>query len=312
MQKFQAQASGSGFVIAREGSTGYVVTNAHVVNPPEEASVSKITVVFKNGDRVTGNVYSVNLARDLALLKITGYDKLPPQLTLADSDKLEAGQWSIAIGEPFELRQSVSLGIVSGFHRAESVGNEGGSQQEFNDLLQTSAPINPGNSGGPLVDTDGEVIGVNQIVASPQAGAQGIGFAIPSNTVRAIVAELEKTPGTHQGTNSGFIGVVLSPLNPSIRAQLNNYVGPGVLINQVNPNTPAEKAGLNPGDVIQAVNGKTAADVRQVVDAIKAVKPGQSISLSVWSNGVRKFVSVQVEERPAMYGVEQPNPTESP
>ncbi|MGH7757279.1 MAG: S1C family serine protease, partial [Vulcanimicrobiaceae bacterium] len=218
VQHFQARASGSGFVFERSGSTGYIVTNAHVVNPPERGKVSKIVVVFKNGDKVPGTVYAVNLARDLALLKVDNYAKLPPPLQLGDSNALNAGQWAIAIGEPFELKQSVSVGVVSGFHRDETIGNDSGGEQQFSDLLQTSAPINPGNSGGPLVDVDGKVIGVNQSVASPQGGAQGIGFAIPSNTVKQIVDQLEKNPGTHQGTNAGFVGIGLAELTPNLRA----------------------------------------------------------------------------------------------
>ena len=138
----------------------------------------------------------MNIGADVALVKVDNYQKLPPPVEIADSSKLQAGQWAIAIGEPWQLQQSVALGVVSGFNRDETIGTENGTAQEFKGLLQISTPINPGNSGGPLIDIDGRLIGVNQSTANPQAGAQGIGFAIPSNTVREQSPLLEKNPGT--------------------------------------------------------------------------------------------------------------------
>ena len=186
VQRFHAQASGSGFVYSRNG---LIVTNAHVVPP----GTSDVEVVFANGERQKAKVYSRNPAADLALVKVSNYAKLPAPIELGDSDKLAAGQWAIAIGEPFELKQSVSVGVVSGFNRDETIGGEGEAARQFKGLLQTSAPINPGNSGGPLVDVDGRLIGVNQSTANPQAGAQGIGFAIPVNIMKQQVTLLEKT-----------------------------------------------------------------------------------------------------------------------
>ena len=214
VRRFQARASGSGFIVERNGDSALIVTNAHVVKPPGAGQVSKIEVLFQNGDRIPGHVYSANVGADLALVKIDNYGKVPPPVEIANSDKLQPGQWAIAIGEPFELKQTVTVGVVSGFNRDETIGSESGGAMEFKGLLQTSAPINPGNSGGPLVDVEGRLIGVNQSTASPQAGAQGIGFAIPSNTVRSQVALLEKNPGTHQGTNVGYIGAALVTVTP--------------------------------------------------------------------------------------------------
>ena len=187
-QRFQERASGSGFVYR---SDGLILTNNHVV----PKGVSKITVVFANGDHVPGHVYSSNPAVDLALVKVDNYAKLPPPVEFGDSSKLNAGQWAIAVGEPFELKQSVSVGVVSGFNRDEPIQDESGKSHLFRGMLQTSAPINPGNSGGPLVDDQGRLIGVNQSTANPQAGAQGIGFAIPSNLVRETAANLETNQG---------------------------------------------------------------------------------------------------------------------
>jgi serine protease Do len=302
IQRFKARASGSGFVWSRDG---LIVTNAHVVHPPNGSNVSKIEVLFQNGDRVPAHVYSANIGADLALIKVDGYAKMPPPIEVADSNKLQAGQWAIAIGEPFELKQTVTVGVVSGFNRDETIGSESGGSQEFKGLLQTSAPINPGNSGGPLVDVEGRLIGVNQSTANPQAGAQGIGFAIPSNTVKEQVALLEKNPGTHQGTNMGYIGASLATVNPNLRVQL-NYQGNGVAVMQVVSGSPADAAGLQPGDVIQKIDGKDIASADDLTKAIRATKPGQTVNLQVWSGGLKKLVSVKTAERPADIGAVLP------
>jgi serine protease Do len=302
IQRFKARASGSGFVWSRDG---LIVTNAHVVHPPNGSNVSKIEVLFQNGDRVPAHVYSANIGADLALVKVDGYAKMPPPIEVADSNKLQAGQWAIAIGEPFELKQTVTVGVVSGFNRDETIGSESGGSQEFKGLLQTSAPINPGNSGGPLVDVEGRLIGVNQSTANPQAGAQGIGFAIPSNTVKEQVALLEKNPGTHQGTNMGYIGASLATVNPNLRVQL-NYQGNGVAVMQVVSGSPADAAGLQPGDVIQKIDGKDIASADDLTKAIRATKPGQTVNLQVWSGGLKKLVSIKTAERPADIGAVLP------
>ncbi len=302
VQRYRARASGSGFVYRRNGDgSGLIVTNAHVVRPPTNGTVSAIQVVFRNGQRVTGHVYSDSIGADLALVKVDGVKDMPPPVELADSSKLEAGQFAIAIGEPFELKESVSLGVVSGFNREEPIGEDGGGGViDFKGLLQTSAPINPGNSGGPLIDEDGRLIGVNQSTANPQS-AQGIGFAIPSNTVREQVAMLEKNPGTHQGTNQGFIGVALATVTPALSVQL-NYHGKGVAVTQVVSGSAADQAGLQPGDVVVRANGQDITTDAQLRKIIEGVKPGQTVNLEVWSSGIKKLVSVKVVERPADVG----------
>ena len=306
VQHFKARASGSGFIYSRSGDSATIVTNAHVVRPPNGGAVSAIQVVFQNGDRVPGTVYASNVGADLALIKVDNYAKIPPPVEIAESSKLQAGQWAIAIGEPFELKQSVSVGVVSGFNRDETIGSDsGGGPIEFKGLLQTSAPINPGNSGGPLIDVNGRLIGVNQSTANPQAGAQGIGFAIPADTVKQQIADLLKNPGTHQGTNVGYIGAMLATVTPDIGVQL-SYRGKGVAVAQVVSGSPADQAGLQPGDVIQRVNGSDVTTNDEVVKAIRATKPGSTIAFSVWSAGVKKLINVKVEERPAEAGFAPP------
>jgi S1-C subfamily serine protease len=289
-------------------SDGYIVTNAHVVNPPSGGKITNLQVVFANGDRKPARVIGVNVGTDLAVIKVDGYSKLPPPLQLADSDKLEQGQWAIAIGEPYELKQSVTLGIVSAFQREEQVQAEGGGGvYDFKGLLQTSAPINPGNSGGPLIDIDGQVIGVNQLTNSQ---AQGIGFAIPSNSVRTIIPELIKNPGVHQGTGTGFAGMQMAPMTSGLKNQIGYNGQGGVAVIQVVPGTPADKAGLQPGDVILSADGKSYNDPTSLSKYIGTKKPGDVLRLNVWSQGVKKFVAVTLEERPAEYG--QPVPQQTP
>jgi serine protease Do len=304
-QRFQERASGSGFVYR---SNGLILTNNHVV----PKGVSKITVVFANGDHVPGHVFSSNPSVDLALVKVDNYAKLPPPVEFGDSTKLNAGQWAIAVGEPFELKQSVSVGVVSGFNRDEPIQDEQGQAHLFRGMLQTSAPINPGNSGGPLVDDQGRLIGVNQSTANPQAGAQGIGFAIPANLVRQTAADLEKSEGKTinaggTGTGVGYLGVALQPLDNNVRAQINypQANGGGAVVAQIPPNGPAAKTELAPGDVIQKINDKDVTAPADVINAVKGMKPGQSVRLQVWSAGTKKLVILTLGEQPAEIYLQQ-------
>jgi serine protease Do len=302
VQPYHGEASGSGFVIDDKGD---IVTNAHVLQPPTGGKVAKLTVVFANGDRVPAHIVAYNVAADVGILKVDNYSKLPPPLELADSSKLEQGQWAIAIGEPLQLQQTVTVGVVSGFDRQEPIGTENGAEIDFKGLLQTSAPINAGNSGGPLIDIDGQVIGMNQSTVK-SAYAQGIGFAIPSNTVRNVVASLEKNPGVHQGTDTGFLGIYMSDLTPGVKNQIGYQGNGGIAVEQVFSGSPADQAGIQPGDVILEVDGKQFNSVKDLHDYITSKKPGDTIRLNVWSQGVKKFVAIKLVEAPAA----QPAPQE--
>jgi serine protease Do len=295
VQQYHGEASGSGFVIDTNGD---IVTNAHVLQPPTGGKLTKLTVVFANGDRVPAHIVAYNVAADVGILKVDGYSKLPPPLELADSTKLEQGQWAIAIGEPLQLQQTVTVGVVSGFNRSEPIPTENGSEIDFKGLLQTSAPINPGNSGGPLVDIDGQVIGMSQSTVK-SAYAQGIGFAIPSNTVRSVVASLEKNPGAHQGTDTGFLGIYMSDLTPGVKNQIGYNGTNGIAVQQVFSGSPADQAGIQPGDVILQADGKQFGSVKDLHDYISSKKPGDTIRLNVWSQGVKKFVAIKLGETPA-------------
>jgi S1-C subfamily serine protease len=173
-------------------------------------------------------------------------------------------------------------------------------------MLQTSAPINPGNSGGPLVDDQGRLIGVNQSTANPQAGAQGIGFAIPSNLVRTTAADLVANQGktidaNGTGTGVGYLGVALQALDNNVRAQINypTSAGNGVVVAQIPPNGPAAKSDLSPGDVIQTINDKPVTKPDDIISVVKGMKPGQTVKLQVWSAGTKKLVILTLGEQPA-------------
>ncbi|BDE05461.1 peptidase S1 [Vulcanimicrobium alpinum] len=306
-QRVRQRASGSGFVYSKDG---LILTNAHVV----PNGTSQITVVFNNGDKVKGHVFSSNPGVDLALVKVDGYAKLPPPLEFVDTSKVSAGQWAIAIGEPLELQHSVAVGVVSGFNRDEPIQGEDQQLRIFKGLLQTSAPINPGNSGGPLIDYEGRVIGVNQSTANPSS-AQGIGFAIPSTTVMQTAATLAKNPGktldaNGTGTGKAFLGVQVVTIDNNVRTQLGGYRDPGgVAIGSVVDGTAAAQAGLEPGDVIQAVNGKSVNTAPEFTSTISSMKPGTKVTLRVWSSGVKKNVDVTLGEQPvANYLQQQQSP----
>jgi serine protease Do len=311
-QRVQERASGSGFVYSKDG---LIITNAHVV----PKGTTSITVVFSNGDRVKGHLFASNPAIDLALVKVDNYAKLPPPAEFADSSKVEAGQWAIAIGEPLALQRSVSVGVVSGFNRDEPIQDPDSNQTRlFKGLLQTSAPINPGNSGGPLVDYNGRIIGVNQSTASPQAGAQGIGFAIPASTVVQTASVLAKNPGkvldaNGTGTGKGFLGVAPVDITNNVRTQLGGYRDQGgVAIANVVSGTPADNAGIEPGDVIQAINGKPVNSAKDFSQQISAMKPGTQVTLRVWSQGVKKNVTATLGELPVQQYLQNQDQNQSP
>lgn len=293
LQNVQEQASGSGFVYDRGG---LIVTNAHVVH-----GASNIQVIFANGDRVKGSIYAEDQGADIALVKVNNYAKLPLPLRLGSSNEVQQGEWAIAFGEPFALQQTVTVGVVSGFNRDETIAGEGGAPRAFKGLLQTSAPINPGNSGGPLTDMEGRVIGVNQSVANPASGAQGIGFAIPVDAMKATVANLEQHPGSHTGMSSGFIGVQLVALNDNMRQQL-GYNGHGVVIVGVIDGSAADRAGLEPGDVIQQIDGTQVMTPTDLTNALAQTKPGQTVHLGIWHAGSTRTVAVTVTAAPLPAG----------
>lgn len=289
-QSFTVQASGSGFVIKREGDTAYVATNAHVVYHAD-----KVQVLLSTGRQVDAEVVGSDDDADLAILKIHG-SNLPAALSLGNSSALQQGQFVLAIGEPESFQNSVSLGIVSAIHRSgiDAGGGAGFPTFHYSDMIQITTPINPGNSGGPLITTGGQVVGINAVVAEQ---AQAIGFSIPINAAAPVLAEIETTGhGIH--VQHPFIGIQMRALN----SQIANYLGyngaQGVVVTDVVAQSPADKAGLQASDIILELNHQKVASADQISSAISKMKVGDKITLLVWRNGSLQPVNVTLGDRP--------------
>jgi putative serine protease PepD len=263
------EGSGTGFVVDANGT---IVTNAHVVG-----NASTVQVQFADDETTQGTVSGVDTSSDLALVKVNVSRKLKA-LSLADSSTVRTGQLAVAIGSPFGLSQTATSGIVSGTGR--HIQAPDGFQ--IDSVIQTDAPINPGNSGGPLLDATGKVIGVNSQIASQSGGSVGIGFAVPSNTVRDVIPRLERG----ETIKRAYLGVSTSPSTN------------GVTVAAVTAGGPASTAGLRVGDVIKSVGGKTVNDPDQVAAAIQDRHPGDSIDVEVQRDGSTQTLQVKLGERP--------------
>jgi serine protease Do len=272
------QSLGSGFVI---GPDGHVVTNDHVIGDAEE-----IQVVFGTSNRVPARLVGRDPATDLAVLKV---DPPPGMMVTAwgDSDAAEPGSWAIAIGSPFGLGGTVTVGVISAQSRDIRSG-------PYDDYLQTDASINRGNSGGPLFNTRGEVIGVNTAIFSPTGGNVGIGFAVPSRVARSVTDQLIRTGRVERG----HIGVSLQELTPAIAQALGRPDDRGVLVAGVEPGGPAARAGLRVGDVVTAFAGTPVEGGRDLTRAVAAAKPGTQAPLTVFRDGRTQELTVSVGPRP--------------
>ncbi|RWP32351.1 Do family serine endopeptidase [Mesorhizobium sp.] len=270
------EALGSGFVIS---SDGYIVTNSHVV-----AEASEIHVVFSDKETLPAQLVGRDPATDLAVLKI---EPRPNMTTTAwgDSDAVQPGAWTIAIGSPFGLGGTVTVGVLSARSRDINAG-------PYDDFLQTDASINRGNSGGPLFNARGEVIGVNTAIVSPTGGSIGIGFAVPSRTARNVVDQLIRTGRIERG----FIGVRLQEITPSIAEAL-GIPGKGALVASVEPGSPAEQAGIQAGDVITRFNGKDIQSVHDLTLAAASQKPGTKTTLTRNRGGSQQEIALTIGQR---------------
>lgn len=254
-------ASGSGFVI---DSSGYILTNNHVIAPA--ANGGEVKVYFQDGTSYDGKIVGRNSGFDLAVIKINAQNL--PTLPLGDSDKVVVGEQVIAIGAPLGLTGTVTSGIISAFNRPVTAGGSG--DTAFINAIQTDAAINPGNSGGPLVDSNGFAIGVNSAIATlgvASSGSIGLGFAIPINAARRIAQEIIQT-----GTSSTpILGVMVDM----------SYDGPGALLTDVTPGGPADLAGIVAGDLVLSINGRSINGSTELVVAIRANVPGETIELRI-------------------------------
>jgi len=272
---------GSGFVFKTEkgahASKSYILTNNHVVK-----NADRIRVQFKDGREFDATVTGRDSHSDVAVIEVKAADL--PALRLGDSSQLEVGEWVIAIGNPFGLSHTLTAGVVSAKGRT-SVGIN-----DYEDFIQTDAAINPGNSGGPLVNLNGEVVGINTAIFSRSGGYMGIGFAIPSNLASTIANQLIE----HGEVTRGQLGVVIQPLTPELAKSFETKADKGILIASVNDDSPAKKAGLKQGDVILKLNDEPIIDIGSFRNRVALMPPGTSIKLTILRNGKHKTVNVKV------------------
>ncbi len=271
----RSQSTGSGFVIAEEG---YVVTNHHVVD-----GVDKINVVFEDGEELEATVVGLDSKTDLALLKLKLEDgKTVAAAALGDSDVLRVGDWVMAIGNPFGLDHTVTVGILSARGRNINAG-------PYDDFLQTDASINPGNSGGPLIDMNGRVIGINTAI---NAAGQGIGFAIPINMAKSLLPQLLAT-GT---VTRGWLGVQIQRVTPALAESFELDTPGGALVSQVFENSPAEKAKVKRGDIIVEFGGGPIDKYDDLPRRVASISPGTEVDLVVIRDGKRKTLKTVLDE----------------
>ena len=271
-------ALGSGFIIDPSGT---VVTNNHVVG-----EAAKVSVTLQDNTKYTAKIIGRDPRTDIAVLKIKA-DKPLPYVSLGDSNAAQIGDWVIAVGNPFGLGGSVTTGIISARGRDIHAG-------QFDDFLQTDAPINRGNSGGPTFNLKGEVIGINTAIYSPNGGSVGIGFAVPSNVAKTVVAQLEQ----HGKVSRGWLGVQIQEMTPAIAASLGLQGQHGALIAAVTANSPGAEAGLKQGDVVLSFNGTEITQLRDLPRAVSAMAPGSAATLTVWRNGQKTELQAKVGEAP--------------
>jgi serine protease Do len=276
-QRNFTMGQGSGFFISADG---YAVTNNHVVDKAES-----VEVTTDDGKTYTAKVIGVDPKTDIALIKVEGGSNFP-HVPLAEKAP-RIGDWVLAVGNPFGLGGTVTAGIVSARGRDIGAG-------PYDDFIQIDAPVNKGNSGGPTFDVDGNVIGVNTAIYSPSGGSVGIAFAIPAETVKAVVTQL-KDKGS---VTRGWIGVQIQPVNADIADSLGLKNAEGALVAEPQPEGPAVKAGIQSGDVITSVNGQAVKDARDLAKKISSLPPGSNVKLGVVSKGADKTVNVTLGELP--------------
>jgi serine protease Do len=277
-QEFRGTSLGSGFIINDEG---YVLTNNHVVK-----DATDIKVRLSDGREFEAKIVGRDPASDVALIKLQKVEGKLPTEALGDSDALEQGDFVLAIGSPLGFRESATFGIISAKDRTLTGG-------AFDDFLQTDAAINQGNSGGPLFNLKGEVVGINTAIISPQIGS-GIGFAVPINMAKQIIPQLLTGK-----VSRGYLGVTVSELSPDLAQGWGLKEGTkGAVVQNVVPRAPAAKAGIEPGDVVVAVNGKPVETPSQLTRSVAAIAPGGKVNLTLLRGGQKKDVQVTVAQRP--------------
>lgn len=278
-QQIPQKGAGSGFIVDQEG---HILTNEHVVHNAEE-----IKVTLSDGREFTGEIVGSDITTDMAIIKIDANNL--PVAELGDSDSLRVGEIVIAIGNPYGLEKTVTMGVVSAKGRNISAGTEG---QEYRNLIQTDTAINPGNSGGPLLNTDGQVVGINTAIIPY---AQGIGFAIPVSVAKRNLNDLI----TLGKVRRSWLGVYIQEVTEEIAEQFDLDEARGVLVGDVIAGSPAEEAGIERGDVILSINQKEVATPIELQDAVRALEIGDTVQIEVIRSGRELNLSLKIGEMPA-------------
>ena len=274
-----AQSLGSGVIVSRDG---YILTNNHVIGDAR----AQVSVVMPDKRELKARIIGTDEWTDIALLKIDAPGL--PTLPWGDSSKLRVAEWVLAIGNPFQLNQTVTLGIVSATNR-RLAGNAG--QPE--DFIQTDAAINPGNSGGALINSRGELVGINSAIYSQSGGYQGIGFAVPSNLARQVMDDIIKYGSVRRGT---LRGIQLAPLNPQAAAELGVQTTDGALLYRIDPRSDAYAAGLRQYDIVTRFNNRTVADPTELITLLAEAEIGSTVTLTVIRDRRERTVRVTVEQ----------------
>ncbi|HET7400536.1 MAG TPA: trypsin-like peptidase domain-containing protein [Usitatibacter sp.] len=268
---------GSGVIVSREG---YILTNDHVVE-----GVSDIQVTLSDGRTVIGKIVGSDPDTDLAVVRVAAQGLMP--ITFGSSDSAKVGDVVLAIGDPFSVGQTVTMGIIS------AVGREINTANPFGSFIQTDAAINPGNSGGALVDTNGNLIGVNTLIFSRSGGYQGIGFAIPVSLAKKIMEQIIETGAVTRG----WFGVDVAPVSGELAESLGLKDSRGPIVGGIERGSPAEKSGIKLGDVIVAVDGKPTPDVPTALNLIAEMQPGKTVPVNVVRRGQQLTLEVVVGKR---------------
>jgi serine protease Do len=287
-QEHAVEARGSGFIVSADGT---IVTNNHVVK-----GARTLSVTLDDGTVLPAKVIGTDPRTDIAVLRIDAGHPLP-FIQLGNSRDVKPGEWVVAMGNPFGLSSTVTAGIVSAVSRDIGAG-------PYDQFIQVDAPINQGNSGGPLFTQDGKVIGMNTAILSPTGGSVGIGFAIPSNMIRTVSAQLEKDGKVVRG----YMGVEAQQITPTTALAMHLKVNGGALLAGVQSGSPAATAGLQPGDVIQAVNGTKIETPKELALNVADVVPGDEAHLSVLHDGQTRDVTVKVGTLPNEQTASNENP----
>ncbi len=277
MRQPSREGQGSGVVVSADG---YILTNNHVVNGADE-----IKIVFNDGSELIAKVVGTDPQTDLAVIKVEATDL--PAVTFADSDVIEVGDRVLAVGNPFGIGQTVTSGMVGALGRA-SLG------LEYEDFVQTDAAINPGNSGGALVDIRGRLVGINTAILSRTGGFQGIGFAIPSNLARSVMEQLVANGEVVRG----FLGVSIQDITPTLARSFDLSERSGALVADVVRDSPAEKSGLQAGDVITSFNGRPVVDARRLRLTVASFAPGTTVPATLLRDGKSLDLQLEVGHRP--------------